>query len=92
MKTALQFLLLATAVYARENPFAPSSLQGAGVSQMQPQTSIPLSAQKIQLPVDAVKLNKVSVTYQMIDGKIETRTFFIDKAIAPDKAIILEQK
>ncbi len=92
MKTALYIFCLVIIANARENPFAPSSLQGAGISQMQPQTTIPLSAQKIQLPVDAVKLNKVTVTYQMIDGKIETRTFFIDKAIAPDKAIIFEQR
>lgn len=78
-------------LHGRENPFEQSSLQG-GVNQVQPQTTIPMEAHKILLPIDAVKLNKISVTYQMIDGRIETKTFIINKSIAPDRPIVIEQK
>jgi hypothetical protein len=85
-------IILSISLFARENPFAPSALQGAGVGQIQAQTSVPLTPQKIFLPVDAVKLNKVIVNYQMIDGKIETKTFVFEKAIAPDIPLVIEQK
>lgn len=84
--------LLCTCLFARENPFAPSTLQGSGVGQLQPQTTIPMEAQRVQLPVDAVKINTITINYQMIDGKIETRVFTVNKSIAPDKPIIFEQK
>ncbi len=85
----IPFLLLSS-LAARENPFFPASdLQNvtSNVSDAKPSLS-PIS---YPIPDQARILQEVTVTFQNVDGTIESRVIEIDKSIDWRKPLVLSQ-
>ncbi len=84
-------LLLLSPLSARENPFFAVSPSSQKVTSNIPDSTPPLGSVSYTLPDQARILKEVTLTYQNIDGSIETKKFDLDKAIDWHKPIILTQ-
>lgn len=92
MKTALVLVTLSLSLFARENPFkAPQkeNLSEASMSQINKVEPLPVIA--ITPPVDSVKIKKITIEYQNIDGERIKKTYDIEKCMDPLKTIKVSQ-
>lgn len=88
----LALLLAGATLDARENPFKPpqkESLSEAAmdniniIEKLQPITLIP--------PVDSVKIKKITIEYQTVEGARVKKIYEIEKGIDPLKALKVTQ-
>lgn len=76
---------------ARENPFsAPNTTQPPSLITKE-LPSAPLRPELLRLPIDAVRVHKITVEYQNVDGTRDKRTFEIEKPIAQDIPLTVKQ-
>lgn len=83
------FLLL-TPLCGRENPFFPTS-DARNITSNVPDSKPPLGSLSYRLPDQARLLKEVTLTYQNLDGSIESRTVEVDKAVDWHKSLIITQ-
>jgi hypothetical protein len=91
MRFVIFFTFFCAVLVARDNPFAPSSTTKDGSLIAKELPSEPLRPELLRLPIDAVRVNRITVEYQRIDGTKERRTFEIDKQIAQDVPLLVKQ-
>ena len=93
-KVFLLSVLFALAAVARENPFAP-----AGSKESSGNESTMYEINKLEIlqsltitpPIDAVKIKKITIEYQSVDGERIKKTYTIDKGIDPLKTFKVSQ-
>jgi hypothetical protein len=95
LRAILFFLfLLVSFVFARENPFAPAGAKesGGNESTMGEINKLEkLQSLTITPPVDAVKIKKITIEYQGVDGERIKKTYTIEKGIDPLKTFKVTQ-
>lgn len=93
MRFIFSILFLCTLLVARENPFFPMvNIEELPLSNNNPDFKSSLEKVDIKLPSSARVLKKVEITFQNLDGSIETREVEIDRAIDWHKPLELQQK
>ncbi len=92
MRTALALALLSLSLFARENPFkAPQKENLFEASMAQINKVEPLAPITITPPVESVKIKKITIEYQTIDGERIKKTYDIEKCMDPLKTIKVSQ-
>ena len=92
MRLVIVFALLVGSLIARENPFSPSGKADREESLITKELpSEPLRPELLRLPIEAVRVKRVIVEYQKVDGTKEKRVFEIEKQIAPDMPLLIRQ-
>ncbi len=80
------------AVLARENPFKSPSAANISDASMENINKIEkLQTITITPPVESVKIKKITIEYQSIDGMKIKKTYDIEKGIDPLKTIKVSQ-
>lgn len=83
-------LLLLSPLIARENPFFPTT-ESRSVTSNLPDTKPALSTVHYNLPDQARLLKEITLTFQNLDGTIESRTVEVDRSIDWHKSLIISQ-
>lgn len=95
MRVILFFLFLfVSALVARENPFAPmGAKESSGNESAMGEINKLEKLQSLTItpPVDAVKIKKITIEYQSVDGERIKKTYTIDKDIDPLKTFKVSQ-
>jgi hypothetical protein len=95
LRAVLFFLfLLASFASARENPFAPpNTKESSGNESAMGEINKLEKLQSLTItpPVDAVKIKKITIEYQSVDGERVKKTYTIDKDIDPLKTFKVSQ-
>ncbi len=92
MRTALALTLLSLSLFARENPFRPAQKEDIKEAAMSEINKVePLSPITITPPIESVKIKKITIEYQAIDGERIKKTYDIGKGIDPLKTIKVSQ-
>lgn len=81
LKTFLLFLMISSLVSGRDNPFEPFLLPKESSHNSNQEAKDYFEAFDFKLPTTARVLKDITVTYQNIDGSIETKTLHIDQSI-----------
>lgn len=81
LKAFLLFLMVGSLVFCRDNPFEPFLLPKESSHNSNQETKDYFEAFDFKLPTTARVLKDITVTYQNIDGSIETKTLHIDQSI-----------
>jgi hypothetical protein len=92
MRTALMLAMLSLPLFARENPFKAlqkENLAEASMSQINKVEPLPIIT--ITPPVESVKIKKITIEYQTIDGMKIKKTYDIEKCMDPLKTIKVSQ-
>jgi len=91
MRLFLLLVCFISIAFTRDNPFsyANNVQQESLISKEIP--SEPLRPELLRLPIDAVRVKKITVEYQKVDGSKEKRTFEIEKPIAQDTPLLVKQ-
>lgn len=93
MKNAfLLTIIIAIIVEARDNPFKSSPKESRPDSSMQ-EINKPEKLPKIGLimPLDAVKIKKIVVEYQNLDGAENKKSYVVEKSVEPQKILRVYQ-
>lgn len=91
-KVFLICCIVAVAVFARENPFKSPSQANISEASMENINKIEkLQSLTITPPVESVKIKKITIEYQSIDGVKIKKTYDIEKGIDPLKTIKVSQ-
>jgi hypothetical protein len=92
MRFVLVFVALISTLIARDNPFSSSTNADKEESLIARElSSEPLRPELLRLPIEAVRVKRVIVEYQKVDGTKEKRVFEIEKSIAPDMPLLIRQ-
>ena len=91
MKYILIISMFIATLFGRDNPFSPSKDSQVGSLIIKEMPSEPLRPELLRLPIDAVRIKRITVEYQKVDGTKEKRTFEIEKPIAQDVPILVKQ-
>ena len=91
MRVVFLFACMIVTLFARENPFVPG--KGTPMQSYIAQ-EIPterMRSELLRLPIDAIRVKRVTIEYQRVDGSVEKRTFEIEKPIAQDVPLLIRQ-
>ncbi len=91
MRAIVLFALFFIISFARENPFSPSSDTKNESFIAKEIPTEPMRAELLRLPIDAVRVKRVTIEYQKVDGTKEKRTFELEKQIAQDVPLLIRQ-
>ena len=95
MRATLFFLfLIVSFAYARENPFARASVKESSGNELnmgEINKLEKLQSLTITPPVDAVKIKKITIEYQSVDGERIKKVYTIEKGIDPLKTFRVSQ-
>jgi hypothetical protein len=92
MRTALMLAMLSLLLFARENPFKASQKENLAEASMSQINKVePLPTITITPPVESVKIKKITIEYQSIDGMKIKKTYDIEKCMDPLKTIKVSQ-
>jgi len=92
MRLIIVFILCTAVLIARDNPFSPSMKADKEESLITKEmSSEPLRPELLRLPIEAVRVKKIIVEYQKVDGTKEKRVFEIEKPISPDMPLLIRQ-
>lgn len=84
-------LLVVNTLLARSNPFEPILFPKENIHQHQELTSTILQNINIELPSTARVLKKIRITYQNIDGSLNTKEIELDQSIDWHYPLVLAQ-
>ncbi|MCI4400292.1 MAG: hypothetical protein JHC37_07000 [Campylobacteraceae bacterium] len=92
MRTALMLAMLSLPLFARENPFKALQKENLAEASMSQINKVePLPTITITPPVESVKIKKITIEYQSIDGMKIKKTYDIEKCMDPLKTIKVSQ-
>lgn len=92
MKVALFIMAVFTFVSARENPFRPAQKENMAEASMEKINSVEkLQSITITPPVESVKIKRITIEYQSVDGEKIKKVYEIDKGIDPLKTLKVTQ-
>lgn len=91
MKVYFILIMFILVSFARENPFQPTANNKNDSLIAKEIPSEPMRPELLRLPIDAVRVKRITVEYQKIDGSKEKRTFEIEKQIAQDVPLLIRQ-
>jgi hypothetical protein len=86
--------LLATSLIARENPFAAASAKDSSGNEStmgEINKLEKLQSLTITPPVESIKIKKITIEYQAVDGERIKKTYTIEKGIDPLKTLKVTQ-
>jgi hypothetical protein len=86
-------ILLATvSLFARENPFKTTHKENIAQAAMDNINTVEkLQTISVTPPVDSVKIKKITIEYQSVDGARVKKVYDIEKGIDPLKTIKVSQ-
>lgn len=85
-------VLVAVSLFARENPFKISQKENLAEAAMENINTVEkLQTLSITPPVDSVKIKKITIEYQSVDGARVKKVYDIEKGIDPLKTIKVSQ-
>jgi hypothetical protein len=85
-------MLLTTALIARDNPFKvgqKEDISGAAMCEINKVDK--LQSIGITPPVESVKIKKITIEYQSVDGQRIKKTYDVEKGIDPLKCLKITQ-
>lgn len=84
----LTIMLLTTVLLARENPFKVGQKEDISEASMGEINKVEkLQPISITPPVESVKIKKITIEYQSVDGQRIKKTYDIEKGIDPLKTL-----
>ena len=92
MRIAIALVALSLLLFARENPFKTPQKENLAEASMAGINKVePLPAISITPPVESIKIKKIIIEYQTIDGERVKKTYDIEKCMDPLKTIKVTQ-